>query len=234
MKVVVLQSNYLPWRGYFDLVNDADVFCFYDDVKYTKNDWRNRNLIYSKNGLQWLTIPVASNSVKYKIDQVTLTDFSWQEKHFKTIKLAYGKAPFSYQLNSFLDEIYLQTKWSSLSELNQFVIRKISDILAIDTDFISSSDYNLNGQKGRRLLNLLQQIGAKTYISGPSAKTYLDPLVPLFEKAGIQVKYKVYPAYPEYRQLKKPFIGSVSILDMIANLPLQNISSYIWNNVNRI
>src|SRR5213075_1126236 len=103
MKVVILQSNYIPWKGYFDLIHDADVFVFYDEVKYTKNDWRNRNKIYTKNGLQWLTIPIGNEAVKSKISEVGLTSSQWQSQHRKAIELGYANAKYFEQLEPVLD-----------------------------------------------------------------------------------------------------------------------------------
>src|SRR3954469_16903743 len=98
MKVVVLQSNYVPWKGYFDLIHDADLFVFYDEVKYTKNDWRNRNKIFTTNGVQWLTIPISKDAVKQKISQVEIKDNGWQELHYKSLFFGYKSAPFFNQL----------------------------------------------------------------------------------------------------------------------------------------
>src|SRR6185436_12370323 len=98
VRAVVLQSNYLPWRGYFDLIQNADVFVFYDEVQYTKNDWRNRNRICSKNGVQWLTIPISRDAVKLKISEVHLPDARWQEDHFQTLRHSYKPARFYEQI----------------------------------------------------------------------------------------------------------------------------------------
>src|SRR4051812_45940055 len=100
MKVAVLQSNYVPWKGYFDLIHDVDLFVFYDEVQYTKNDWRNRNRIYTKNGLQWLTIPVSRDSVHQKISEVKLPSNSWREQHWKSLAFGYAQAPHFTQLES--------------------------------------------------------------------------------------------------------------------------------------
>src|SRR5256885_6555778 len=111
MKVVAIQSNYVPWKGYFDLIHDADIFVFYDEVKYTKNDWRNRNQIYTKNGLQWLTIPIHHEAVHMKISEVEFQDSEWQALHHKSLTYGYHAAPYFHQIKDLLDKAYLKTQW---------------------------------------------------------------------------------------------------------------------------
>jgi len=226
-KVVVLQSNYLPWKGYFDLINDADVFCFYDEVKYTKNDWRNRNKIYSKNGLHWLSISINKDAVKYKISEAKLPDH-WQEQHYTSLKLSYGRAPFYDQLKLIMDDLYINNKFETLSEFNQYSIQAIAKFLGIKTKFVNSRDYELKGDRLERLINLLKDLKATEYISGPSAKDYLTGHEHLFSDAGIKLTYKDYSGYPEYKQLTGNFENYVSIVDLIANLSDEDIRKHIW------
>jgi len=226
-KVVVLQSNYLPWKGYFDLINDADVFCFYDEVKYTKNDWRNRNKIYSKNGMHWLSISINKDAVKYKISEAKLPE-NWQEQHYTSLKLSYGRAPFYAQLKLIMDDIYVNNKFETLSEFNQYSIQVIAKFLGIKTKFVNSRDYDLKGDRLERLINLLKDLKATEYISGPSAKDYLTGHEHLFSDAGIKLTYKDYSGYPEYKQLTGAFENYVSIVDLIANLSGEDIRKHIW------
>jgi hypothetical protein len=229
LKVVVLQSNYIPWKGYFDLINDADVFVYYDEVKYTKNDWRNRNKIYSVNGEQWLSIPIFKDAVKLKISEVKIEGTSWQELHHKSIYYAYKKAPFFSQIESLIDEVYLEKKWLSLIELDRFLIEKISSMIGIQTRFVDSKNFDLSGERVDRLINILTQLGATQYISGPAAKDYLSDSEYLFEKNKIELIYKDYSAYPQYKQMREPFVHSVSILDLLVNVKLEEVMNYIWN-----
>nr|MCU0390445.1 WbqC family protein [Thermoflexibacter sp.] len=104
MKVAVLQSNYLPWKGYFDIIGSVDAFIFYDEVQYTKNDWRNRNKLYGANGEFWLTIPIDKNAVKQKISEVKIGNSTWQSQHFKSIYLTYKRAPYFSQIEALLHE----------------------------------------------------------------------------------------------------------------------------------
>lgn len=228
MKAVVLQSNYLPWKGYFDLIYESDIFVFYDEVQYTKNDWRNRNRIYGANGLHWLTIPVPRSSVHLKISQVEITDPYWQARHFKSIRFAYESFPYYARIEPFLKEFYLEKKWKRLSELNQYSIREISRMLGIRTRFLNARDFHLKGGRIGKLIDLLKQVGATQYLTGPSAKNYLKDYEDLFMDAGISILYKDYAGYPPYPQRRSPFIHEVSILDMLVNLPLEGVGEYIW------
>ena len=228
MRVVVLQSNYIPWKGYFDLIHDADVFVWYDEVQYTKNDWRNRNKIYSKNGLQWLTIPIAKDAVKQKISEVALPDPRWQQDHFKSLYFSYKPARHFEQLEPLLNQTYVQNQWDNLARLNRHLIESVSRMIGIKTQFKDSKELVLEGDRVSRLVNLLRQIGATEYISGPSAKEYTASSEQSFSDAGIKLTWKDYSGYPAYPQLREPFEAGVSILDVLANVPLAKIPDYIW------
>jgi hypothetical protein len=172
--VAVLQSNYIPWKGYFDLINSVDLFIFYDDVQFTKNDWRARNKIKTPDGLKWITIPCGfkSNKLIYEID---LPVSDWQNKHWNLIEENYSKAPYFNLYKKFFENIYLNQKWKNLSELNQFLIKNISfNFLNIKTQFDDSRNYNIQGKGEDRLINLLKKVNTTKYISGPSAKAYIS------------------------------------------------------------
>lgn len=222
--VAVLQSNYLPWKGYFDIINDVDEFIFYDDVQYTKNDWRNRNKIKSRNGSEWITVPAGSDLSRL-ICEVELHDSSWQSKHWKTIVQNYGKSSYFGEYHDFFEEIYSR-RWTNLSDLNQHCITKIShDLLDINTTFSDSRAYRAEGTRQDRLIHLLSKVGATKYVSGPSAKKYIDADV--FDQAGIELVYKDYSGYPEYPQAFPPFEHFVSIVDVLMNAG-PNAGAHIW------
>ena len=215
MKVAAIQSNYIPWKGYFDMINLADLFVFYDDVQYTKKDWRNRNLIKTPNGLIWLTVPCNSTR-EQKIFEVEITNSGWQTKHWRSIELNYSKAPFFNRYKSVFKEVYFLKSWEFISELNQYLIKFISkEILKSKTHFADSRIYGLTGRKEERVLDLLKKCGATEYICGPSAKSYINEKI--FLKEGIKIKWMDYSGYPEYRQLYPPFCHEVSIIDLIFN-----------------
>lgn len=225
--VAVIQSNYIPWKGYFDIVHDADEFIFYDDLQYTKNDWRNRNVIKTAKGTQWLTIPVGSD-LKRLICEVSIKDRSWQENHLRLLRQHYSTAPFFCEFESFLSEIYLEHPWENLSTLNQFLIKEISQrFLGIKTVFRDSRDFAPAGKKMERLLDLLGKTGATKYISGPAAKGYIEPEA--FNAAGIELIWKDYGDYPEYSQFYPPFTHGVSILDLLFHTG-PSAAEFIWGH----
>ena len=223
--VVVLQSNYIPWKGYFDLIRDADVFIFYDDLQFTKNDWRNRNKIKTAQGPKWLSIPVGTSANRL-ICEVEMEDAGWQRSHWDSLQQQYKKCPFFKIYRPFFEEIYLDRQWTHLSELNQHLIRHIShDFLNIPTQFRDSREFKLNGQKLDRLLDLVVQSKAARYISGPAAKDYIQP--ERFAALGIELVWKDYANYPQYPQAHPPFEHGVTILDLLFNVG-PKAPEYIW------
>jgi len=224
-QVAVLQSNYIPWKGYFDIIHSVDRFIFYDDVQFTKNDWRNRNRIKTQQGLQWLTIPVGT-ALNRRIQDVEIPDERWQRKHWKSLCQAYGKAPHFESFRRFFEHVYCERTWTNLAEWNRFLIQHIArEFLGIETEFQLSSEYALDGRKSDRLLDLVRQAGAEVYVSGPSAKSYLDEAA--FAESSIKVEYFDYAGYPEYPQFHPPFVHEVSILDLLFHTGA-DAPYYIW------
>lgn len=224
-RVAINQSNYVPWKGYFDIIHDVDVFLFYDDVQYTKNDWRNRNQVKTRTGLQWLTIPTGTD-LKRRICDVCIESNNWQRKHWQTLTQLYGKAPFFRDYTPFLTEVYIEREWRNLSELNQFLIRTIAhEFLGIRTPMHQASEFPSTGTSQERVLSLLKAVQADVYVSGPAAKAYLD--AERFRNAGIQVVWKDYSEYPEYPQFHPPFQHTVTILDLLFHAG-PRAPFYIW------
>lgn len=213
-RVVILQSNYLPWRGYFDLVHDADLFVFHDDLQYTKQDWRNRNKIKTPRGAEWLTIPVGADEHR-RIDEVALpADGDWAARHWRLLQEHYRAAPHFARYEEFFRDVYLARRWTRLAELNRHLIVALArDFLGCRTEFIDSAPFALASHKQQRVLDLLRATGATTYISGPAARDYLDPAA--FAAAGIELVWKDYAGYPAYPQFHPPFDGAVSIVDLL-------------------
>lgn len=226
MKVAVLQSNYIPWKGYFDIIHDVDLFVFYDEVQYTKNDWRNRNRICTEHGLKWLTIPCGYD-IKRKIYEVRIkNEFPWQQEHYKSILSSYSGAPYFHKFRELLDHVYLECRWEFLYELNRYLIQTISkEILNLDTGFEDSRNFLSQGARDEKLLTLLQSIGCDVYVSGPAAKNYMD--VSKYSGCGIDVIWKDYSGYPVYPQKMEPFNHQVSILDLLFNTG-DDAPYYIW------
>ncbi len=216
-RVGILQSNYIPWKGYFDLIDKTDVFVIYDEVQYTKNDWRNRNRIKTKNGLEWITIPVQRNSLSQRIDQTLVAKRDWNTKHWKTLVTNYTKASAFAETKEFLYDLYFgEPRYDNLSEINCNLIRKISDYLGIKTSIINSTDLEMKGDRNEKLVDACLKLDADRYLSGPSAKSYLN--VQLFNDNGISVEWMDYHGYASYTQLFPPFVHEVSIIDLIFNM----------------
>jgi hypothetical protein len=215
-KVAILQSNYIPWKGYFDMIAAVDEFILYDDMQYTRRDWRNRNQIKTPQGVQWLTIPV---QVKGKYDQKikdTLIDGSdWATAHWKTLVQNYRRAPHFLEVAQWLEPLYLSESYTNISQLNRRFIEVICHYLGIKTIISNSWDYNLLDGKTERLADLCMQAGGTEYISGPSAKDYVDESV--FNNINIQLTWFDYAGYPEYPQLWAEFTHGVTILDLLFN-----------------
>ncbi|MBT9458021.1 MAG: WbqC family protein [Burkholderiaceae bacterium] len=223
--VVVLQSNYIPWKGYFDLIHDADLFVFYDDVQFTKNDWRNRNRIKTASGSKWLTIPVGTGTDR-QVCEVEMADPRWQSSHWDSLRQAYGKQPFFKHYRPFFEGVYLGQRWHSLSDLNQTLIKRIAtELLGITTRFEDSRAYAAQGAKLDRLLHLLSLTGAQRYITGPAARDYIDAA--RFVEHGIELTWKDYSGYPVYEQAHPPFEHGVSILDLLFSVG-PDAPRYIW------
>jgi len=216
MKGVILQPSYIPWRGYFDQIYKADLFIFYDDVQYDKHGWRNRNRIKTRQGGQWLTIPVHSKGVVVEdipINQIEIAwEQPWNDRHWRAIQQNYSKAPYFKMYAGWLEEVY-QRRPSLLADFTIPLTIEIAQKLGISqTRFLRSSELNASGSKTDRLISILTQVGITHYISGPSARSYIEN--DKFQDAGITLEYMVYN-YPEYPQLYPPFDPFVSILDLL-------------------
>ena len=214
--VTIVQSNYVPWKGYFDLLRTADEFVLYDDVQYTRRDWRNRNRIKTADGPQWLTIPVeVKGKYTQTIRDTRVSDRTWAANHWTRIRHAYAKAPHLRDVTELLGELYAAaTGLEFLSEINERFLRAICGVLGITTRITSSADYDTgNPDPTGRLLDVCTQAGATEYLSGPAARAYLDES--LFAAAGVRVRYMDYAGYPEYPQLHGPFEHAISALDLL-------------------
>ena len=215
-KIAISQSNYIPWKGYFDLINRVDEFILYDDAQYTRRDWRNRNKLKTPQGLKWLTIPVDVKGKYFqKINETKISDKGWGVKHWQQIKQNYAKAKNFKKYKDIFEELYLSCKEEYLSEINHKFIITINQILGIKTKIRFSSEFKIYGDQTEKLINICKQCNATIYISGPAAKSYFNEQ--LANKENIQVKWMNYENYKEYEQLHPPFEHGVTILDLILN-----------------
>jgi hypothetical protein len=213
-RVAVVQSNYIPWKGYFDLIGAVDEFVLYDSVQFTKNDWRNRNRIKTPRGVQWLSVPVGGR-IDRLICEVELPDARWQSKHWKTLAMNYGRAAHFDETACWVAPLYLERSYRTLSDLNRSFIEAICARLGIHTRITASSDYAFDGDRSERVASICAQLGACEYVSGPAARSYLDEAA--FARHGIAVRWFDYSGYPPYPQCWGNFAHDVSVLDLLFN-----------------
>ncbi|MDR3497831.1 MAG: WbqC family protein [Parvibaculum sp.] len=215
-KIAIVQSNYIPWKGYFDIIAAVDEFILYDDTQYTRRDWRNRNLIKTPQGEQWLTIPVeVKGRYLQKICETRIGDPSWRQNHWRSLRANYAKAQYFSFYEELFQDLYLGSDEIMLSNSNFAFMTAICKCLGIETAITWSMDYEVDGNKTDRLLALCKAAGATHYLSGPSAREYID--ADRFERENIVLEYIDYSGYPEYPQLNGEFLHRVSILDLLFN-----------------
>jgi hypothetical protein len=214
---MINQSNYIPWKGFFDSINSVDLLIILDTVQYTRKDWRNRNRVKTPTGVHWLNVPVElkKGDFSQKIEEVKIADSQWGEKHWNTLVRCYAKAKYFDTYAARFEKLYLQPVSSMLSEVNLSFIKAICGILGIKTPIRSSREFKAREGKSERLLDFAQQTGSTEYWNGPKSKDYLDET--LFKDAGINVKYFDYSGYPPYPQLHGDFVHEVTVLDLIFN-----------------
>jgi hypothetical protein len=214
--IAIIQSNYIPWKGYFNIIKDVDEFVLLDDVQYTRRDWRNRNIIKTQHGLKWLTIPVnVKGKFDSKINEVETFGLEWRTQHWNQLTEAYREAPFFDQYKSIFQPIFINDSECRLSTINYKFITAINNLLGIRTPIRWSSDFDTPNDKTNRLVYICKCLNAEEYISGPAARTYLDE--DEFRKNHIQVRWANYDGYKEYPQLHPPFAHGVTILDLLFN-----------------
>jgi len=213
-RVAIVQSNYIPWKGYFDLIAATDEFILYDDAQYTRRDWRNRNQIKTPQGVQWLTVPVrVKGRYHQSIRETEIDGTEWAEQHWMRLRQNYARAPHFARYAPDLEALYLHGRHDTLSALNLAMLTWVNRQLGIATRMSSSSDYTLEGDRTDKLLNLCLQAGATEYLSGPAARDYLDES--RFAAAQVAVRWFDYPAYPPYAQLWGEFVHGVTVLDVL-------------------
>lgn len=215
-RVAILQSNYIPWKGYFDIIRAVDLFIVLDDVQFTKNDWRNRNQVKTSAGAKWLTVPVATAGRPDQTIDATRIARSWTRRHAETLRQAYARAPGFAAMWPPISALYdTAADEPMLARVNAIFLRGLCQLLGIATPFVPARDLGREGRKAERVLALCQAVGADLYLSGPAARAYLDPVS--FETAGIELRFADYSGYPPYPQLHGPFMHQVSALDLLFN-----------------
>jgi hypothetical protein len=221
-RIAISQSNYIPWKGYFDMLGSVDEFMLYDEVQYTRRDWRNRNKIKTPAGLKWLTIPVqAKGRYHQRIDETMITGVEWAENHLATLRHMYSATPHFATYLPELERLY-GAPGKRLSDVNRAFIEFVVAQLGFATRITWSTDYEVPEARRARtedadptdlLAALAEVAGADTYVSGPAAKAYMEH--DRFDRRGIAVEYFEYGPYPEYEQPHPPFEHAVSVLDLL-------------------
>lgn len=215
-KVAIIQSNYIPWKGYFDMIASVDEFILFDDMQYTRRDWRNRNQIKTPQGVQWLTIPVqVKGKYHQKINETEIVGSEWASDHWKALAQNYRRAAHFEEVAEWLAPLYRVQPGMLLSRLNRRFIETLCERLGIKTKISYSSEYELIDGKSERLADLCRQAGGTVYLSGPAARDYIEPHV--FHERGIALDWFDYANYPEYPQLWGEFVHGVTVLDLLFN-----------------
>lgn len=215
VRCAIVQPSYIPWRGYFDIIQRVEVFVFYDDVQYDSRGWRNRNRVKTPQGPSWLTIPVHSHNAQAAhtpINAIETAGGDWAARHLRTLTHLYSRAPHFERMRPWLQRVYAAPP-PLLADFTIATTMELAEMLGITgTRFVRSSTLNVTGAKTERLINVLREVGATHYLSGPAARTYLDEQ--MFRDHGIAVEWMKYD-YREYPQLYPPYDPHMTILDLL-------------------
>jgi WbqC-like protein len=214
MIAAIHQPQFLPWLGYFDKMDKADVFCYLDNVQFKKNEWQNRNRIKTGQGWQWITVPVQYRFPQ-KISEVPINNTAnWQKKHLQALRTNYSKAKFFEVYFAMIEEAYAQP-WRWLSDLNIYLAEKIRHLLGLGgKKTVKASDFDLSEEPTQRLIDLCRAVGANTYLSGREGPAYMD--MSRFEESGIDMVVQAFDP-PEYSQLFGAFESHLSVVDLLFN-----------------
>jgi hypothetical protein len=217
LRICVIQSCYIPWKGFFDLIGRCDEYVIYDSAQYVKRHWHNRNRIKTANGVEWLTIPVVTKGrFEQSIDQVEI-EKPWADKHWRSIELAYSRAACFEQIAPLVKAWYERAgKEHRLTDVNAIFLHGIAGLLGLKTRIVRDAVYPAQGVRTERLLAIARKAGADRYLSGPSARAYFDET--LLASSGIATEWMSYEGYPEYRQLHGGFEHTVTALDLLFNI----------------
>lgn len=213
---VIMQPTYLPWVGYFDLMDQADVFVLLDSVQFDRRSWQQRNRVKGPQGEQWLTVPVLSKGrVEQRIAEVQIdTSSGFARKHLESLRHAYGKAPSYAAYADGLARI-LESGHAHLAELTGALIERLRDALGIATPIVRSSSLGVGGKRVELLIEVCRAVGADTYLSPAGSRAYLET-DDSFAQQGIALHYHAYVPVP-YRQLYGAFLPFLSVVDLLFN-----------------
>lgn len=214
-RIAISQSNYIPWRGYFDLIDRVDEFVILDDVQYTRQDWRNRNRIKTPKGAEWLSVAIQGRFGQ-RVDETLVADPAWAQKHWSKIEQVYRAADHFDAVAPDLRAAYERAgTHEKLTDVNRELLDFVLVQLGVTTPLRSSVDLPTHPHATERLITICRALGAEIYLSGPAARAYLDEA--RFAECGLSVEWMDYSGYPEYPQLHGRFEPAVSAIDLLLN-----------------
>lgn len=216
---VISQPTFLPWLGWFDLADQSDVMIILDDVPFSKQSWQQRNRIRTRNGLEFLSVPVKTvGRFGQRILDCELADQAFVEKMLKSLRANYAKAPFfSNAIDELATTMEAAAATNSLVELNCAIISWMADRLGITTPMIRASTLRAGGERGEHVAAICECVGADHYLSPAGAESYLVEDKGAFDRRGISVWIHVFE-HPQYVQRFAPFMPYASALDLIFNV----------------
>lgn len=211
MRVTIHQPQFLPWLGYLDKIDQADIFVVLDNVQFKKNEWQNRNRIRTADGWQWLTVPVLHHFGQ-RLNRVEINPTAhWHSQHLRAIEMHYAQAPYRERYLPELQAIY-EMAWPTLTEMNLAVLRWMMGAMGITTPVQLASELLLRDNATDRLIDICRAVGAGRYLCGPGAESYMDK--PRFLASGVVLEMQ-YFHHPTYKQCYDPFISGLSALDLL-------------------
>lgn len=219
----IMQPTYLPWIGYFDLYDQADVFVLLDTVQFSRQSWQQRNRVKTRQGLQWLSVPVIKKFPQ-SIREAIISDPFAVAKHLDTIAHNYSKAgAFNDYFDDFAKVFNESIEHSRLVDLNCGLIDYFKYALGIDTRTVISSELGIEGKRTAMLADICEYFGATTYLSPQGAANYLIEDAEVFFNRGIDVRFHQFN-HPVYEQLYPPFVPQASVLDLVLNEGKESMS----------
>ena len=213
MLITIHQPQYLPWLGYLDKIDKADVFVILDNVQFKKNEWQNRNRIKTAQGCQWITVPVLYQ-LPEKINEVRINNkVNWSRKHLQALITNYSKSTYFDNYKSFFADIFSHS-WDRLVDINIEIIKFLISALELKTKLVTASDLKLREEPTERLIDICKTLNGNKYLTGKDGNKYMN--LELFDKEGIEVIFQDFK-HPVYNQLFGDFEPYLSAIDLLFN-----------------
>lgn len=222
MRCVIMQPTYLPWLGYFDLIDQSDVFVLLDTVQFEKQSWQQRNRVKTPQGVVWLTVPVLQN-LQNRISEVEINNrVTWQRKHWGTLEQSYRRACHFAEFAPAFRAFYA-TEWTHLIELNCALLSTLGETIGLRPNLIRASELPpIAERREEMIIRICREVGADEYLSPLGAREYLTDDT-LFQEAGVRLRFHAYE-HPIYPQLHGEFVPYLSALDLLLNAGEDSLS----------